>query len=74
VAADEPAEPTVAPRATGATVRKVLEARNPKRSKKAKETDVPLEAHASTVSPDDVSKFSLLAFLAYTRALTHSFS
>jgi hypothetical protein len=74
VAADEPAEPNVAPRATRAAVRKVLQARNPKCSKKAKETDVPLEAHASTVSPDDVSKFSLLAFLAYTRALTRSFS
>jgi hypothetical protein len=74
VAADEPAEPNVAPRATRAAVRKVLQARNPKRSKKSKETDVPLEAHASTVSPDDVSKFSLLAFLVYTRALTCSLS
>jgi hypothetical protein len=60
--ADEPAEPDVAPRATRAAVRKVLQARNPKCSKKAKETDVSLEAHASTVSPDDVSKFSFTRF------------
>jgi hypothetical protein len=72
-AADEPAEPDVAPRVTRASVKKVPQARNPKRSKKAKETDVSLEAHASTVSPDDVSNFFLLAFLAYTRSLTRSF-
>jgi hypothetical protein len=62
VAADEPAEPTVAPRATRAAVKKVLQAQNPKCSKKAKEIDVPLEAHASTVSPDDVSKVSFTRF------------
>jgi hypothetical protein len=73
-AADEPAEPNVALRATRAAVRKVLQARNPKRSKKAKETDVSLEAHASTVSPDDVSNSLLLAFLTYAPSLTHSFS
>jgi hypothetical protein len=72
-AADEPAEPYIAPRVTRDSVKKVPQARNAKRSKKAKETDVSLEAHASTVSPDDVSNFSLLAFLAYTRALTCSF-
>jgi hypothetical protein len=71
-AADEPAEPDVAPRATRSSVKKVPQARNLKRSKKAKETDVSLEAHASTVSPDDVSKSSLLALLAYTCALTRS--
>jgi hypothetical protein len=70
----EPAEPYIAPRVTRASVKKVPQARNLRRSKKAKETDVSLEAHASTVSPDDVSNFSLLAFLAYTRALTRSFS
>ena len=74
VAADESAEPNVAPRATRAAVRKVLQARNPKRSKKAKETDISLEAHASTVSPDDVSNSLLLAFLTYAPALTHFFS
>jgi hypothetical protein len=74
VAADEPAEPNVTPRATRAAVRKVLQARNPKRSKKAKETDISLEAHASTVSPDDVRNSLLLAFLTYAPALTHSFS
>jgi hypothetical protein len=30
---------------------------NLKRSKKAKETKVSLEAHASTISPSDVSNF-----------------
>jgi hypothetical protein len=55
-------------------VKKVPQARHPKRSKKAKETNVSLEAHASTVSSDDVSNSSLLAFLSYTSALTHSFS
>jgi hypothetical protein len=73
-AADEPAEPYIVPRVTRASVKKIPQARNLKRSKKAKETDVSLEAHASTVSPDDVSNFSLLAFLAYTCALTRSFS
>jgi hypothetical protein len=74
LAADEPAEQNVAPGATRAAVKKVLQARNPKRSKKAKETDVPLEAHASTVSPDDVGNSLLLAFLTYAPALTHFFS
>jgi hypothetical protein len=55
-------------------VKKVPQARYPKCSKKAKETDASLEAHASTVSPDDVSNSSLLAFHSYTPALTHSFS
>jgi hypothetical protein len=47
-------------------VKKVSQARYPKRSKKAKEADVSLEAHASTVSPDDVSNSSLLSFHSYT--------
>jgi hypothetical protein len=66
------AEPNVTPRATRSSVKKVPQARNLKRSKKVKETDVSLEAHASTVSPDDVSNFSLPIFLAYTCALTRS--
>jgi hypothetical protein len=62
-AADEPAEPDVASsRATRASVKKVPQARSLKRSKKAKETDVSLEAHASTVSLDDVSNFSFTRF------------
>jgi hypothetical protein len=73
-AADEPAEPYIAPRVTRASVKKIPQARNLKRSKKAKEIDVSLETHASTVSPNDVSNFSLLAFLAYTCALTRFFS
>jgi hypothetical protein len=56
--ADEPVEPFIAPRVTRAFVKKIPQARSLKRSKKAKETDVSLEAHASTVSPDDVSNFS----------------
>jgi hypothetical protein len=55
-------------------VKKVPQARYPKCSKKAKEADVSLEAHASTVSPDDVSNSSLLAFLSCTSTLTHFFS
>jgi hypothetical protein len=73
-ATDEPIEPDVAPKATRSSVKKVPQARYPKRSKKAKETDVSLEAHASTVSSDDVSDSSLLAFLSCTSTLTHFFS
>jgi hypothetical protein len=73
-AIDEPIEPDVAPRATKSGVKKVPQARYPKRSKKAKETDVSLEAHASTISPDDVSNSSLLAFHSCTSTLTHFFS
>jgi hypothetical protein len=74
VVTDEPVEPDVAPRATRSSVKKVPQARYPKRSKKAKEPEVSLEAHASTVSSDDVSNSFLLAFLSCTSALTHSFS
>jgi hypothetical protein len=73
-AAAEPTDPYIAPRVTRASGKKVTQARNLKCSKKAKETDVSLEAHTSTVSPDNASNSSLLAFLAYTTALTHSFS
>jgi hypothetical protein len=55
---DEPPAQEIAPRVTRASVKKVPAPQNLKRSKKAKETDVSLEAHASTVSPDDVSNFS----------------
>jgi hypothetical protein len=72
--AAEPTEPYIAPRVTRASGKKVTQARNLKRSKKAKETGVSLEAHTSTVSSDVVSNSSLLAFLAYTPTLTHSFS
>jgi hypothetical protein len=54
---DEPAEQEVAPRVTRASVKKIPVTRNLKRSKKAKETDAFLEAHASTISPSDVSNF-----------------
>jgi hypothetical protein len=43
---------------------KIPAARSLKRSKKAKEADVALEAHESAVSPDDVSKCPCLVFLA----------
>jgi hypothetical protein len=55
--ADEPAEQEIAPRVTRASVKKIPTTRSLKRSKKAKETDVSLEAHASKVSPGDVSNF-----------------
>jgi hypothetical protein len=55
--ADEPAKQEVAPRVTRAYVKKIPVTRSLKRSKKAKETNVSLEAHAPTVSPDDVSNF-----------------
>jgi hypothetical protein len=73
-ATNEPIEPDVAPRATRSSVKKVPQGRYPKRSKKAKETDVSLEAHASTISSDDVSNSSLLAFLSCPSTLTHFFS
>jgi hypothetical protein len=74
-ATDEPIEPYIAPRTTRSSVKKVpqAQARNLKRAKKAKETDVSLEAHASTVSSDDVSNSSFLAFFSYTPFLTRSF-
>jgi hypothetical protein len=71
---DEPAEPDVAPRVTRASVKKIPQTRSLKRSKKAKEVDVSLEAHASMVSPDDVSSFPLVVFFLYTCALTRLFS
>jgi hypothetical protein len=49
------------------------QARNAKRAKKAKETDVSLEAHASMVSSDEVSDSSLLVSFSHTPYLTHSF-
>jgi hypothetical protein len=74
-ATDEPAEPTIAPRATRSSVKKVsqTQAKNLKRAKKTKAPDVSLKAHASTVSLDDVSNSFLYAFFAYTSSLTHSF-
>jgi hypothetical protein len=74
MAIDEPVEPDVAPRATRSGVKMVSQAQYPKRSKKAKEANVSLEAHASTISSDDVSTSSLLAFFSCTSALTHFFS
>jgi hypothetical protein len=68
VAPDEPAELDVAPRITRASVKKISQtkARNQKRAKKAKETNVSLEAHVPMVSSDDVSDSSLPAFLLFT--------
>jgi hypothetical protein len=75
VAPDEPAELDVAPRITRASVKKISQtkARNQKRAKKAKETDVSLEAHVSMVSSNDVSDSSLPASLLFTPSLTCSF-
>jgi hypothetical protein len=55
--ADEPVEQEAAARVTRASVNQIPVTRNLKRLKKAKETDVSLEAHASTISPNDVSSF-----------------
>jgi hypothetical protein len=74
VTADEPAEPDIAPRVTRASVKKIPQTRSLKRSKKEKEADVSLEAHASTVPLDDVSNSLSLIFLVYTYALTRPFS
>jgi hypothetical protein len=54
---DEPPAQEIAHRVTRASVKKVPAPQNLKRLKKAKETDVSLEAHASTISPSDVSNF-----------------
>jgi hypothetical protein len=72
--ADETAEPVIAPRVTRASVKKIPQAQSLKRSKKAKETDISLEAHASTVSLDDVSNSLSLIFLVYIYALICLFS
>jgi hypothetical protein len=56
VIADEPPVQEIAPRATRASVKKVPVTQGNKRSKKAKEANVSLEAHESVVSPDDVSE------------------
>jgi hypothetical protein len=72
--ANEPAEPDIAPRVTRASIKKIPQAQNLKRSKKAKEADISLEAHVSTVPPDDVSNSLLLIFLVYIYALTRPFS
>jgi hypothetical protein len=65
----------LAPSTTRSSIKKVshTHARNLKQAKKAKEADVSLEAHASTVSSDDVSSSSLLISFSYTPSLTHSF-
>jgi hypothetical protein len=55
IIADEPSEQEIAPRVTRASVKKIPATQSLKRSKKAKETDVSLEAHKTAVSPDDVS-------------------
>jgi hypothetical protein len=74
-AADEPAEPAASVRATRSAVKKVSQAQahSTKRAKKAKGTDVSLEAHASTVPSDDVSNSSLLASFSYYPSLIYFF-
>jgi hypothetical protein len=59
---DEPSvqevEPAVqAPRTTRSSIKKVPVTRSTKRAKKSKETDAALEAHGSTSSSDDASKY-----------------
>jgi hypothetical protein len=74
-ATEEPAEPAATVRTTRSAVRKVpqTQARGTKRAKKAKETDVSLEAHASTVPSDDVSISFYLFPLAYSPSLIYFF-
>jgi hypothetical protein len=60
------------PRVTRATVKKVPVSRNPKRSKKAKEPEVSLEAHESVASPPDVINFSITHSPLHTLALLYS--
>jgi hypothetical protein len=59
---DEPSAQEVEPavqalRTTRSSIKKIPVTRSTKRSKKSKEADASLEAHESTVSPNDVSKF-----------------
>jgi hypothetical protein len=63
--AAEPTEPVAAPRVTRASVKKVPETRSNKHSKKASEPDVSLEAHALTISPNDVSNLLCFPFLVF---------
>jgi hypothetical protein len=72
--AAEPPEPVAAPRVTRASVKKVPETRSNKRSKKAEEPDVSLDAHASTGSPDDVSDSSCSSFSLHILVLLHVLS
>jgi hypothetical protein len=72
--ADEPVEQEAAARVTRASVKKIPVTRNLKRLKKAKGTDVSLETHASTISPNDVSSFCLLALFVFVCVLTRPFS
>jgi hypothetical protein len=69
---DEPPAQEVAPRVTRASVKKVPIPRNPKRSKKAKEPEVSLEAHESVASPHDVSNFFSYLLSLHTLALLHA--
>jgi hypothetical protein len=72
----EPIEPGLIPRVTRAAVKKIsqTQARSTKRSKKAKETNVSLEAHTSAASSNSVSVVSpLIVFLSSTPCLTPSF-
>jgi hypothetical protein len=74
-ATEEPAEPAVTVRTTRSAVRKVpqTQAHGTKRAKKAKGTDVSLEAHVSTVPSDDVSDSFLLASFSYSPSLIYFF-
>jgi hypothetical protein len=75
-ATDEPAEPAVAVRTTRSSIKKVSQsqARNLKKAKKAKEADISLEAHVSTVPSDDVGDPFLLVSFLYSSSRIYSFS
>jgi hypothetical protein len=75
-ATDEPAEPAVAVRTTRSSIKKVSQsqARTLKKAKKAKEADISLEAHASTIPSDDMGDPFLLVSFLYSSSLIYSFS
>jgi hypothetical protein len=58
-------EPVVqAPRATRASTKKITVSRSTKRSKKSQNVEVSLEAHEPKGSPDNVSGYTVLIYLA----------
>jgi hypothetical protein len=69
VTTDEPLvqeiEPAVqAPRATRASTKKIAASQSTKRSKKSQDVEVALEAHEPKGSPDNVSGYTILIYLA----------
>jgi hypothetical protein len=53
-----------APRATRASTKKIAASQSTKRSKKSQDVEVALEAHEPKGSPDNVSGYTVLIYLA----------